>query len=314
MGDGLRTLRVVSTDESLLANVRAASGQLEGWEVDAIESIDALHSRPPVPGDVILLDSWLRGENVYESCRRLTGKVRCRIFVVTEVGNELADSIARFAGATGVLRRPITRSALEEALADSSGPRPALPTASRSTTPSEPAPRELPEALLTDIRSGERDQKLASAVCDPATGLFNYAFLNFKLDEEFKRARRFGHPLSCVMLGFEGQADDATLSELASIFLAASRDTDVLGRFDESSFLFFLPNTGPDGARVMAQRVREQAEAQGLRDLVGDPMDLSVGIHSCPHPDVRRKEDLFAATRQAYNTASATGAGVVVGS
>ena len=113
------------------------------------------------------------------------------------------------------------------------------------------------------------------------------------------------------MLGFEGQADEATLRELAGIFLSASRDTDVLGRFDESSFLFLLPNTGPDGARVMAERVREQAEAQGLRDLVGDPMDLSVGIHSCPHPAIRRKEDLFAATRDAYTTAVATGAGVV---
>lgn len=113
------------------------------------------------------------------------------------------------------------------------------------------------------------------------------------------------------MLGFEGQADEATLRELAGIFLSASRDTDVLGRFDESSFLFLLPNTGPDGARVMAERVREQAEAQGLHDLVGDPMDLSVGIHSCPHPAIRRKEDLFAATRDAYTTAVATGAGVV---
>lgn len=309
MGDGLRTVRVVSTDESLVANARAACANLDGWEVDSIETVEALQQRPPVPGDVILLDAWLRGENVYETCRRLTGTLRCRMFVVTGVGNKLAEPIARFAGATGVLARPITRSALADALGASSGPRPALPTQQRSEAPA--AGRELPEALLVDIRSGERDQRLASAVCDPETGLFNYGFLNFKLDEEFKRAKRFGHPLSCVMLGFEGQADASTLRELAGIFLSASRDTDVLGRFDESSFLFLLPNTGPDGARVMAERVREQAERQGLRDLVGDPMDLSVGIHSCPNPSVRRKEDLFAATRDAYTTAVATGAGVV---
>lgn len=319
MGDGLRTVRVVSTDESLVANARAACEALEGWEVDAVDTVEALQARPPVAGDIILLDAWLRGENVYETCRRLTGTLRCRMFVVTGVGNRLAEPIARFSGATGVLERPITRTALSEALGASTGPRPSLPSQQRSDAPAPaPAPgaapassRELPEALLVDIRSGERDQRLASAVCDPETGLFNYGFLNFKLDEEFKRAKRFGHPLSCVMLGFEGQADEATLRELAGIFLSASRDTDVLGRFDESSFLFLLPNTGPDGARVMAERVREQAEAQGLRDLVGDPMDLSVGIHSCPHPAIRRKEDLFAATRDAYTTAVATGAGVV---
>lgn len=315
MGDGLRTVRVVSTDESLVANARAACEALEGWEVDAVDTVEALQARPPVAGDIILLDAWLRGENVYETCRRLTGTLRCRMFVVTGVGNRLAEPIARFSGATGVLERPITRTALSGALGASTGPRPSLPSQQRSDAVAPgatPAPsRELPEALLVDIRSGERDQRLASAVCDPETGLFNYGFLNFKLDEEFKRAKRFGHPLSCVMLGFEGQADEATLRELAGIFLSASRDTDVLGRFDESSFLFLLPNTGPDGARVMAERVREQAEAQGLRDLVGDPMDLSVGIHSCPHPAIRRKEDLFAATRDAYTTAVATGAGVV---
>ena len=315
MGDGLRTVRVVSTDESLVANARAACEALEGWEVDAVDTVEALQARPPVAGDIILLDAWLRGENVYETCRRLTGTLRCRMFVVTGVGNRLAEPIARFSGATGVLERPITRTALSEALGASTGPRPSLPSQQRSDAPAPGAApassRELPEALLVDIRSGERDQRLASAVCDPETGLFNYGFLNFKLDEEFKRAKRFGLPLSCVMLGFEGQADEATLRELAGIFLSASRDTDVLGRFDESSFLFLLPNTGPDGARVMAERVREQAEAQGLRDLVGDPMDLSVGIHSCPHPAIRRKEDLFAATRDAYTTAVATGAGVV---
>lgn len=312
MGDGLRTLRMVTTDESLSANARAAVAALNGWEVDAVSSVGELLQRPPVPGDVILMDAWLRGENVYEACRRMVGKVRCRVFVVTEVANEMAGPIARFSGATGVLERPLTRSGLAQALEVSAGPRPVLPEADRG--PLDPSKNELPEALLVDLRTGEPDEKLARAVCDPATGLFNYAFLNYKLDEEFKRAMRFAQPLSCVMLGFEGQADDATLRDLAGIFLAVSRDTDVLGRFDESSFLFLLPNTGPDGARIMAQRVREQAEAQGLRDLVGDPMDLAVGISACPHPSVKRREDLFLHTREAYFRASSSGVGIVVGS
>lgn len=311
MGDGLRTLRVVSTDESLSANARAAVSALDGWEVDAVTCVDDLMQSPPVPGDVILLDAWLRGENVYETCRRMVGNVRCRVFVVTDVDNDLAGPIARFSGATGTLSRPLTRSSLSEALNSSAGPRPALAQEGRG--PVDPSKNELPEALLVDLRTGKPDKRLAQAVCDPATGLFNYAFLNYKLDEEFKRSMRFGQPLSCIMLGFEGQADESTLHDLAGIFLAASRDTDVLGRFDESSFLFLLPNTGPDGARIMAQRVRDQAQEKGLRDLVGDPMDLAVGISVCPHPSVRRREDLFKYAREAYFSASSTGAGIVIG-
>ena len=124
---------------------------------------------------------------------------------------------------------------------------------------------------------------LMGALIDPVTGLFNYSFLSYKLDEEFKRARRFHAPLACAMLGFESQASDDTLRELSSIFLAASRDTDVLGRFDENSFLFLLPNTGPDGAEIMAQRVANTADESRLLDLVGDRIELSIGT-SLPAP------------------------------
>src|SRR6185295_4740059 len=144
------------------------------------------------------------------------------------------------------------------------------------------------EKLLTDI-AGKPDLNLVGALTDPETSLFNYAFLNYKLDEEFKRARRFDHPLSCVMLGFEGRGEEQTLRELSGIFLDTSRDTDILGRFDENSFLFLLPNTGPDGAAVMAKRVGEMAQEKGLRDLVGDKLVISVGIATCPDPDVRRR-------------------------
>jgi GGDEF domain-containing protein len=113
------------------------------------------------------------------------------------------------------------------------------------------------------------------------------------------------------MLGFEGQADEATLGELASIFLNASRDTDVLGRFDQSSFLFFLPNTGPDGAEVMAERIRQAAETASLGDLVGDPLEIAVGISYYPHPDIKAREALFGRAREAFHSGQRDG-GVVV--
>jgi diguanylate cyclase (GGDEF)-like protein len=309
MGDGLRTVRVVTTDEALLASARASVSALDGWELDRPGSLEELVARPPIAGDVVLIDSRLRGPSVYEECRRLGGRLRCRTFIVVEQGNRFAPAIARFCGATGVLERPLTPSALRAALEASGGPRPPLPAEGRSDTGRE-AP--LPETLLTHIASGERDKDLVAALIDPSTGLFNYAFLNYKLDEEFKRARRFERPLACVMLGFEGQASDDILRELAGIFLASCRDTDVLGRFDESSFLFLLPDTGPDGATIMAQRVAEMAEERGLTDLVGDPLTISVGISTYPHPDLARREDLYGSAREAFFAARADGGGVIV--
>jgi diguanylate cyclase (GGDEF)-like protein len=312
MGDGLRSVRLVTTDESLLASARAAVSALEGWEFDNPRTIDELVARPPVAGDVILLDGALRSRNVYEACRQLTGLTRCRTFVVVEGTNGLAEPIAHFCGATGTLTRPLTSAGLRKALDASGGPRPELPQASREKKP-KAGERELPEVLLRAI-TGEVDARLRQAWTDPDTGLFNFAFLQFKLDEEFKRATRFSQPLSCVMLGFEGQAADQVLKELSGIILQASRDTDVLGRFDENSFLFLLPNTGPDGAQVMARRVGQMAQEQNLRDLVGDPLQIAVGIAFHPHADVKKREQLFAGARHAFLAARQKGGGVVTAS
>jgi len=313
MGDALRTIRVLTNDESLMASTRAAVGGLEGagfegWGVVQIPSEDDLVAQPPAPGDVLLLDSWSRGRNVYELARALSGRTRCRTYVVIEQRNGLAEPIARFCGATGVLERPIKRSALAAALQGIPEPRGPLPADGRG----QDQACHLPEALLVDLATGERDEHLVRALVDPTTGLFNYAFLNYKLDEEFKRAKRFDHPLACVMLGFEGQAGEGVLRELAGIFLESSRDTDVLGRFDESSFLFLLPNTGLDGAAIMANRVAQSAEERGLLDLVGDRLALAVGISHYPNPDIEERAELYGHARAAFQEALADGGGVVV--
>ncbi len=315
MGDGLRTLHVVSSDESLLASTSAAADSLDGWEVAQIATQEELLEHPPALGDVLLVDAWLRGRNVYEFCRTLTGQTRCRTFLVVDQGNDLAGPIARFCGASGVLRRPLSRSTLTEALQDGAFPRGPLPHEGREGGDQAGAERadalDLPASLLRDINTGQPDTSLVHALIDPETGLFNYGFLNIKLDEEFKRAKRFDQPLACVMLGFEGQATSEVLRELSSIFLETSRDTDLLGRFDENSFLFLLPNTGPDGASIMASRVTAMAAERNLRDLVGDALVLSVGISSYPHPDFAEREDLYGSARKAFFDARAEGGGVI---
>lgn len=304
MGDGLRTVRVLTNDDSVIASARASAEAIEGWEVAIVGSQEEQLAAPPAPGDVLLIDPWIPGENVYEFCRRLTGKTRCRTFLLVEQDNLRAAPIARFCGATGTLERPLTPSSMRELLE-------ADEYAGRGSDDGRDT-FDLPESLLRGITTGSPDGALIQALIDPVTGLFNYAFLNYKLDEEFKRAQRFDTALACVMLGFEGQATDDVLRELAAIFLVHSRDTDVLGRFDESSFLFLLPSTGPDGASVMAHRVGEMAEERGLKDLVGDPMQISVGIACFPQPDIKRREDLYGQARDAFLNARREGGGVVV--
>jgi diguanylate cyclase (GGDEF)-like protein len=325
MGDGLRTIRIATTDPSVLSGAKAAidaanesvaEDALAGWDVEQISSWRELVQAPPAQGDVLLVDSWLKDRNVYELLRQLAGRTKCRTFVVTEDGNHLAEPIARFCGATGTIARPVNGSKLRSLLDLSGGPRPSLESDHRGD---ESVEFTLPEAILAQIAEADPGQAsapqhnaLMQAAIDPVTGLFNYSFLAYKLDEEFKRARRFNAPLAVAMLGFESQASDDVLRELSSIFLSASRDTDVLGRFDENSFLFLLPNTGPDGAEIMARRVADTAEGRRMMDLVGDRIEVAIGIANYPSPDIDKREDLYAAAREAFLDARHAGGGVVV--
>ena len=302
----VRTVHIVTRDQGLFASASDALRGLEGWKLSHAAGVDDFLSTPPPAGDVILLDGALAGENVYEACRRLAGRTRCRTYVAVDRGRQLAEPIAHFCGATGMLPLPLTSADLRGVLGGEPASAPELAEAGRERG-KQPL---LPEELLRDVAGGA-DMGLVGALTDPESGLFNYAFLHYKLEEEFKRAQRFAQPLACLMLGFEGEASEQVLRELSAIFLRSSRDTDVLGRFDASSFLFLLPNTGLDGAEVLARRVGESATELGLRDLVGDALQVAVGISFHPHPDVRKREDLFARARKAFFAARQAGGGVV---
>src|SRR5882672_5539345 len=191
MPDGLRTIRLVSSDEFLVAATRSAVKQLGGYEFASTRASTDVVLKPPVAGDVILLDATTREGNVYEICRSLLGRTRCRTFIVVDHDHRYSQGIAHFCGATGTLEKPISAAALRQALDASGAPRPELPQATRSDEGKQPV---LPHQLLRDL-SGAVDTTLVNALTDPETNLFNYAYLNYKLDEEFKSAQRFSQPL-----------------------------------------------------------------------------------------------------------------------
>src|SRR6185436_10115023 len=104
-------------------------------------------------------------ENVYESCRRLAGKTRCRTYIVTDGRNGHSDEIAAFCGATGTLQRPLSGERLRHLLSEGSPEKRVLPTEQRGLT----AEHALPERLLRDL-VGEGSHRLIDALTDPETG------------------------------------------------------------------------------------------------------------------------------------------------
>lgn len=103
---------------------------------------------------------------------------------------------------------------------------------------------------------------------DPLTHAGGLAQLRITLDYETTRAVRYGHALTCVVLRVTNfdtivknsgeETGQGLLVQLASNLRCAIRAIDHLFRSDKDEFTLLLPETGPDEATVVVDRLREQ--------------------------------------------------------
>jgi diguanylate cyclase (GGDEF)-like protein len=134
----------------------------------------------------------------------------------------------------------------------------------------------------------------ALSVTDDLTQLFNSRFLHDALRKEAKRALRSGSPLSLLFVdldGFKAINDvhghlrgSRALIEAASVIRGSARETDIVARFGGDEFAVVLPETGVDGARALARRLRDRiARYVFLADQgQGNRLTASIGVATMP--------------------------------
>src|SRR6266498_3211715 len=135
----------------------------------------------------------------------------------------------------------------------------------------------------------------AEARVDPKTGLFNARHFAAALSEEIGRARRFERPMSLIMADLDLLRDinnsyghlagDAVLKGIADVFRAQLRHYDVPARFGGEEFSILLPETPPDQAMEIAERIR-RAVAQRTFDVEtsSEPIRATVSIGVAGYP------------------------------
>jgi diguanylate cyclase (GGDEF)-like protein len=152
----------------------------------------------------------------------------------------------------------------------------------------------------------------ALSVTDDLTNLYNSRYLNQALHREAKRALRGGRPLSLLFLDLDGfkNVNDAhghllgsrALVETAEVIRSCSRETDIVARFGGDEFAVVLPDTNAQGARSVAERVRERLA--GYQFLVSEGLDVrltvSIGIATLPDAASSSDELIEAADAAMY--------------
>jgi two-component system cell cycle response regulator len=166
----------------------------------------------------------------------------------------------------------------------------------------------------------EANEKLLKlSVTDDRTNLLNDRYLRRRLQEEFKRALRYGTPLSVILLDLDHfkqvndkyghDCGDQVLKEFGRLVTENAREIDIVGRFGGEEFLMILPNTDGIRATIVAERARKAAEDHVYRYkefLVR--VTVSAGIASIPaNREARTEADILKAADDAlYRAKSAS--------
>ena len=152
---------------------------------------------------------------------------------------------------------------------------------------------------------------------DPLTGIFNRSHCEAIIEHEFQRTVRYGFPLSCFMVEIDylrakndncvPRTGDAILIETAQIIKSSIRVLDVAARWGDKTFFIVLPQTGTEGAMLLAQRLLNKFSLHAFSGLPGRHVSLSIGIASFPCPSVDTGKKLVNAAQRALHDAKRRG-------
>ncbi len=170
-------------------------------------------------------------------------------------------------------------------------------------------------ALGEEIR-GLQKWVSTHALKDPVTGLYNSRYLEERIRAEFKRALRYGAPLSVAGLSLEGFREAAQNApvpglsfprEVASFLLRFARANDVVTDTGSCHFAIILPDTPKKGAVIFAHRLLEAIR----RAFPGKNLQPSFGVASYPYDGVKGEQNLLDLMRRAVERARKSGGSMV---
>lgn len=159
----------------------------------------------------------------------------------------------------------------------------------------------------------QREEMRQLANTDTLTGIANRRHFVDVANREFGRARRYGHPLSVLMLDIDKfktindhwghPTGDRVIQALARLTQSLIRGQDLCGRLGGDEFALILPETDSAGAQLIAERLRARAEASdtvSADDGSAVRFTVSIGIASLNAEDSSFDALLQRADKELY--------------
>lgn len=129
-------------------------------------------------------------------------------------------------------------------------------------------------SLLAPLRNSLMyKQALETALRDPLTGVSNRASFDQSLVREVDLAHRHQNPLALIVMDIDHfkkindqyghLIGDCVLRDVAKCTQRCIRSSDMVFRYGGEEFVILLSNTTPEGANLLAERIRRSIEKQG---------------------------------------------------
>jgi diguanylate cyclase (GGDEF)-like protein len=178
----------------------------------------------------------------------------------------------------------------------------------------------LADLLATALHNAFHYQKLQQqSITDGLTGIKTRRFFWEALSAEWKRASRSGRPFSVVLIDldkfkevndsmghFEG---DLVLARVGRLLEQKSRQSNVVARYGGDEFIVLMPDTGPEQAQVLAERLRQWVAADPMlseHHVTGSFGVASFPMHGFSIEDIIRVADagMYVSKRSGGNMVS----------
>ncbi len=166
----------------------------------------------------------------------------------------------------------------------------------------------------------------ALAYRDALTGIYNYRYINMRLEQEIERSRRYGRALSLMYIDMDGlkkindryghAAGDEVLRETGIRLESNVRAMDLVGRAGGDEFVVILPETPVDLAQKLAKRLCTAFSSKPFMHPHVDPpigITISIGVAGYSSALSSRKRLVQAADAGLYDAKAAGGNGVAIG-
>ncbi|HVU51024.1 MAG TPA: sensor domain-containing diguanylate cyclase [Polyangia bacterium] len=163
--------------------------------------------------------------------------------------------------------------------------------------------------VAISLQNGRMVQALEEqATTDGLTGLVNHRTFQERFSAMLGRAERHKFPVSLILTDIDHfkkvndtyghPTGDEVLRRVAAILKASARKIDICARYGGEEFAIVLESTDREGARQLAERIRNEVAQQTFQSSKGPfKATLSLGISTFPE-DGREKAELIAHSDQ----------------